>query len=145
MLANQKTFRPKVKEVKNLWWLIDLDGKTLGRVATKIANILRGKHKAIYTPNMDCGDFVVAINVDKINLTGKKWEDKTYYRHSGFPGGLKERSAKELMAKHPEDILLKAVKGMLPKNFLSDQLIKKLKVYVGAEHPHSAQQPKPLN
>ena len=144
MLTRQKTFRPKAKEVVHSWWVVDLEGKTLGRVATKIADVLRGKNKAIYTPNADNGDFVVAVNAEKIHLTGKKWDDKTYYSHSGYPGGFKEKSAKELLQRHPEDLLIKAVKGMLPKNFLSDELIKKLKVYTGKEHPHSAQKPKEL-
>lgn len=144
MLGQQKSFQLSAKNFKPVWWLVDLEGKTLGRMATRIANIIRGKHRATYTPNAEGGDFVVAINADKIKLTGKKWEDKTYYRHSGYPGGLKERSAKELLQKHPEDLLLKAVKGMLPRNDLSRKILMKLKVYAGAEHPHKAQQPKEL-
>lgn len=144
MLAQQKSYIQKTKDVKPQWWLVDLEGKTLGRIATRIADIIRGKNRASFTPNTDGGDFVVAINADKIKLTGKKWEDKTYYRHTGFPGGIKSQSAKELSQKHPEDLIVKAVKGMLPKNFLSQHILKKLKVYAGEEHPHSAQQPKPL-
>lgn len=139
MLGKHKTTILKSKDLKPVWWLINLEDQTLGRVATRIANILRGKHKATYTPNIDGGDFVVAINVDKIKLTGKKWDDKIYYRHSGYPGGFREQVAKELKAKHPEALLVKAVKGMLPKNFLSDKLITKLKVYEGDKHPHVAQ------
>lgn len=131
-----------MKDLKPQWWLIDLDGKTLGRAATRIADVLRGKHKATFTPNIDTGDFVIVINADKVVLTGNKWLDKKYYRHSGFPGGLRERSARELQTKHPEDLLKKAVKGMLPKNFSAPFLLTKLKIYGGAEHPHEAQQPK---
>lgn len=144
MLGQQKSFQLTPKNFKPVWWLVNLEGKTLGRMATRIANIIRGKHRATYTPNAEGGDFVVAINADKIKLTGKKWEDKTYYRHSGYPGGLKARSAKELLQRHPEDLLLKAVKGMLPRNDLSRKILLNLKVYAGAEHPHKAQQPKEL-
>jgi len=144
-LTTQKTYRPKAKEIKQQWHLVNLEGQTLGRAATKIADILRGKHKATYTPNMDTGDFVVAINAEKITLTGKKWDDKTYHRHSGYPGGLKSQSAKALKERHPDALLIKAVKGMLPKNFLSAQLIKKLKVYAGSQHPHLAQKPQSLD
>ncbi|MBI5300422.1 MAG: 50S ribosomal protein L13 [Deltaproteobacteria bacterium] len=144
MSKQQKTFTLKSGEVQRQWWIIDLEGKTLGRAATKIADVLRGKNRATYTPNVDGGDFVVAINADKINLTGKKWDDKIYYRHTGFPGGIKQHTAKELQVRHPEAILKKAVKGMLPKNFLADKLIQKLKVYEGDCHPHTAQNPTPL-
>ena len=141
--TNRTTFLDQ-KTAKQAWWIIDLNGKTLGRAATAIADLLRGKTKPTYTPFVDNGDFVVAINADKIHLTGKKWDDKIYYRHSGYPGGLKQRTAKELQTKHPEDLILKAVKGMLPKNFLSAKLLTKLKVYAGTEHPHASQQPKPF-
>lgn len=142
MLQTQKTTDLKPKERKQAWWLVDLEGKVLGRVATGIADLLRGKHKPSYSPYMDNGDFVVAINADKIKLTGKKLQDKKYYRHSGYPGGLREQTAQELLDRHPEDLITKAVKGMLPKNFLADQLLTKFKVYAGKEHPHQAQQPK---
>jgi len=142
MFPIQKTTHVKSKDVKHAWWLIDLEGKTLGRVATRIADILRGKHKPTYSPHLDNGDFVVAINAKKLKLTGKKWDDKIYYSHSGFPGGIKAVSAKELSKKHPTDLLTKAVKGMLPKNFLAAAILKKLKVYPTADHPHTAQQPK---
>lgn len=145
MSLEQKSYILKQKDIKPQWWIVDLEGKTLGRIATKIADVLRGKIRATFTPNTDAGDFVVAINADKIKLTGKKWDDKIYYRHSGYPGGLKERTAKELLTKHPEDLIIKAVKGMLPKNFLSTKLITKLKVYAGNEHPHTAQNPKPFD
>ena len=125
---------------KPAWWLFNLETQTLGRAATKIADILRGKHQPYYTPSIDNGDFVVVINAAKVKLTGKKWTDKIYYKHTGYPGGLKETSAEEMLAKHPEDLIIKAVKGMLPKNFLAQQILKKLKVYSGAEHPHKAQQ-----
>ena len=144
MSKQQKSFTLKPDDAKRQWWIVDLEGKTLGRVATKIADVLRGKNKPTYTQNVDGGDFVVAINADKINLTGKKWDDKIYYRHTGFPGGIKQRTAKEMQVKHPETILTKAVKGMLPKNFLADKLITKLKVYKGTDHPHTAQNPAPL-
>lgn len=142
MLSTQKTTHIKPKAIKHAWWLVDLDGKILGRIATQIANILRGKHKPSYAPHLDNGDFVVVINASKVKLTGKKLEEKIYYRHSNYPGGLKASSAKELLKKHPEQLIVKAVKGMLPKNFLAQKILKKLKVYGGAEHPHTAQQPK---
>lgn len=143
MLKTQTTTHLKPSEVKRNWWLIDLKGKTLGRVATQIANILRGKDKPTYSPHLDTGDFVVAINANQIKLTGKKLDDKKYYRHSGFPGGLKQQTAKEFLTKHPDELVLKAVKGMLPKNNLAQQILTKLKVYADSNHPHSAQQPKP--
>lgn len=142
MLNTQKTTEAKPEAIKREWWLIDLKGKTLGRVATHIADLLRGKHKPIYSPHIDTGDFVVAINAAQIHLTGKKWTDKKYYHHSGFPGGLKEQTARELLQRHPEKPIFHAVKGMLPKNFLADKMLKKLKIYPTADHPHAAQQPK---
>lgn len=144
MLRNQKTPLPTKKESDRKWWLVDLEGKTLGRVATRIADILRGKHEATYVPHIDNGDFVVAINSKKIHLTGNKWEDKKYYRHSSYPGGLKESSAREVVKKHPELMLTKAVERMLPKNILSDKILKKLKIYAGTDHPHAAQNPAKL-
>lgn len=143
MLKTQKTTEVKPQELKREWWLIDLKGKTLGRVATHIADLLRGKHKPIYSPHLDTGDFVVAINATQIKLTGKKLADKKYYRHSGFPGGLKEQTAKELLQRHPDEVIFRAVKGMLPKNYLAAKMLKKLKIYPAADHPHTAQQPKP--
>jgi large subunit ribosomal protein L13 len=135
----------KKEEVTRDWYLVDVDNKVLGRVATEIANVLRGKNKPTFTPSVDTGDFVVVVNAAKIALTGKKMADKTYYSHSAFPGGLKEISAGKLMDKKPEELIKKAVKGMLPKNKLARHMIKKLKIYAGDTHPHAAQQPKTLN
>ena len=138
----QKTTLVKKEEVQRNWVLVNLDGKILGRAATQIANILRGKNKALFTPHEDTGDFVVAINAQKVNLTGNKLQDKIYYKHTGFRGGLKEVTAEKMLLKRPETVIEKAVHGMLPKNKRTKQLMKKLKVYASAEHPHSAQQPK---
>jgi large subunit ribosomal protein L13 len=135
----------KESEITRDWYLIDVDNKVLGRVATEIASILRGKKKPIYTPSVDTGDFVIVVNAAKICLTGKKSTDKVYYSHSGFPGGLKEITAGKLLEKKPEDLIKKAVKGMLPKNKLARHMLSKLKVYSGAEHPHQAQLPKTLD
>lgn len=135
----------KCEEVTRAWYLVDADSKVLGRMATEIANILRGKKKAIYTPSVDTGDFVIVVNAAKIALTGNKMADKTYYSHSGFPGGIKSITAEKLIDKKPEDLIRKAVKGMLPKNKLARHMLKKLKIYAGAEHPHKAQQPKVLD
>lgn len=143
MLKSQKTTELKPKEIKQAWWLIDLNGKVLGRTATRIADLLRGKHKASFSPHIDNGDFVVVINAEKVKLTGEKLEKKEYHRHTGYPGGIKTDTARELLAKHPDEVLVRAVKGMLPKNFLSKQLLTKLKIYAGGEHPHRAQEPKP--
>lgn len=140
-----KTQVAKKEEVTRDWYLVDVDNKVLGRVATEIANVLRGKNKPTFTPSVDTGDFVIVVNAEKIALTGKKLSDKTYYSHSAFPGGLKEISAGKLIDKKPEELLKKAVKGMLPKNKLARHMIKKLKIYSGATHPHAAQNPKNLN
>ena len=134
-----KTFYMKKENVEQNWRLIDAEGQILGRLATGIANALRGKDKPTYTPHTDCGDYIVVINADKIVLTGNKMEDKIYDRVSGFIGGYKTATAKEMMIKHPTDIIELAVKRMLPKNYLSRQVIRKLKIYVGSEHPHKAQ------
>jgi large subunit ribosomal protein L13 len=131
-------------DIKKNWYVIDLDGLVLGRVAARIAHVLRGKHKPIYSPSVDAGDFVIVLNADKVKLTGNKMADKMYYHHSGFPGGIKSIAAGKLLEKKPEQLIQKAVKGMLPKNKLGRHMFKKLKVYAGAEHPHAAQQPKPL-
>ena len=133
------------EDVTRDWYLVDVDSKVLGRVATQIANVLRGKNKPTFTPSVDTGDFVVVVNAAKIALTGKKMSDKTYYSHSGYVGGLKEISAGKLIDKKPEDLIKKAVKGMLPKNKLARHMLKKLKIYAGEAHPHAAQQPKNLN
>jgi large subunit ribosomal protein L13 len=135
----------KKDEVTRDWYVVDVENQVLGRVATQIANVLRGKNKPTFTPSVDTGDFVIVINAEKIALTGKKLADKTYYSHSGFPGGIKAITAGKLLEKKPEDIIKKAVKGMLPKNKLARHMISKLKIYTGGEHPHAAQQPKALN
>ena len=132
------------ESVTHSWYIANVEGKTLGRAAAKIASVLRGKNKALFTPHADTGDFVVVINAEKIRLTGKKWTDKIYRDHSLFPGGLSEFSAKQLVERHPTDLVKRAVWGMLPKGPLGRRIYKKLKVYAGTEHPHAAQQPKPL-
>ena len=139
-----KTNYAKPNELAREWLLIDAQDQVLGRVASKAAHILRGKHKPTYTPHVDTGDFVVIINADKIRVTGKKLTDKEYYRHSGYPGGLKCETFEEAMEKHPERVIEHAIKGMLPKNTLGRAMAKKLKVYAGAEHPHMAQQPREI-
>lgn len=131
----------KKSTVEKKWHLVDANGKTLGRLATRIAILLRGKHKAIFTPHVDAGDFVVVVNADRVSLTGKKWKEKLYIHHSGYPGGLKSMNAEQLKGKNPTRLITIAVQGMLPKNKLGRKLIKKLKVYVGNQHPHQAQQP----
>ncbi len=140
-----KTYQAKEGEIERKWYLVDARDKTLGRMASKIAYILRGKHKQIFTPHVDTGDFVVVINADKVHLTGGKWKKKVYFRHSGYPGGLKSISAEKLRSTKPDELLRKAVKGMLPKNALGRKIFKKLKVYAGEEHPHQAQKPEPLS
>lgn len=132
------------ESVTHSWYIANVEGKTLGRAAAKIASVLRGKNKALFTPHADTGDFVVVINAEKVRLTGKKWTDKIYRDHSLFPGGLSEFSAKQLVERHPTDLVKRAVWGMLPKGPLGRRIYKKLKVYAGTEHPHAAQQPKPL-
>ncbi len=139
-----KTEVAKIENVKRDWYVVDAQDMVLGRLATQVANILRGKNKAIYTPSVDTGDFVIVVNAEKIALTGRKLSDKVYYSHTGFPGGIKEITAGKLLEKKPEDVIKKAVKGMLPKNKLARHMIKKLKVYTGSNHPHDAQQPKNL-
>lgn len=140
-----KTFSAKKEEVVHDWYIVDAETQILGRLATKIAHMLRGKHKPIYTPHVDTGDFIVVTNAEKIKLTGNnKLKDKQYYRHSGYPGGIKSINAEELLEKKPEMVIMKAVRGMLPKNRLGRKMIKKLKIYAGSTHPHEAQQPKPL-
>lgn len=136
-----KTFMAKFEPEKRKWYLIDAKGKTLGRIATQIANILRGKNKPTFTPHVDTGDFVVVINAKHVKLTGKKWDQKIYYRHSGYMGGLKAITAAKMREEFPERLIIHAVKGMLPKNRLSNRLITKLKVYPEDDHPHEAQKP----
>lgn len=135
------TYMPTKATIERNWYVIDAEGETLGRLAVKAANILRGKHKPTYTPNMDCGDYVIVINASKINLTGNKLEDKIYYDHSGYTGGLRERTAKVMKESYPEEMIERAIKGMLPKGRLGRQMYRKLFVYRGSEHPHQAQQP----
>jgi large subunit ribosomal protein L13 len=139
-----KTYTAKPHEIEQAWYLVDADQRTLGRLATEIADLLRGKGKPAYTPHVDTGDFVVVVNAKKVRVTGKKLEQKIYYRHSGYPGGLRERTLAEQLERRPEEVIRKAVKGMLPKNKLASAQLRKLKVYAGAEHPHTAQNPVPL-
>ena len=139
-----KTYNAKPGEIDRLWYVVDAEGKTLGRLATQIADTLRGKGKPEYTPHVDTGDFVVVVNAEKIAVTGNKLDNKIYYRHSGYPGGLKERPLREELARRPTEVLRKAVKGMLPRNRLARAQITKLKIYAGPEHPHEAQAPRPL-
>lgn len=139
-----KTFSAKPDSVKRDWYVVDASGKTLGRLASEIATRLRGKHKPEYTPHVDTGDYIVVINAEKIHVTGNKASDKMYYRHSGFPGGIKEANFETLIAKKPEQVLELAVKGMMPRNPLGRAMLGKLKVYAGGEHPHTAQQPQAL-
>jgi large subunit ribosomal protein L13 len=139
-----KTYDAKKGEIEQSWYVVDAESKVLGRLATRVADVLRGKHKPIFTPHVDTGDFVVVINAEKIHLTGTKMDNKKYYRHSGYPGGLKITTPAELLRKKPEAIIINAVKGMLPKTKLGRQQFKKLKVYAGKDHPHQAQQPSEL-
>jgi len=136
-----KTYQAKKEEIEYQWYLVNAEGKVLGRLATELAKILRGKNKPSFTPHVDTGDFVVVVNAEKVVLTGKKMKDKIYYHHTGYPGGIKEVNAEKLLAKKPTEILRIAVKGMLPKNSLSRQVLRKLKIYAGPNHPHEAQKP----
>lgn len=139
-----KTYSAKAQDVERKWYVVDAQGKTLGRLATQIATILRGKHKPIYTPHVDCGDFVIVINAEKVRTTGRKLDQKKYYRHSGYPGGLREITLRDQLKRFPERVIEAAVKGMLPKSKLGRAMYKKLKVYAGPNHPHAAQNPEPL-
>ncbi len=146
MLNSMKTYTMTPAEVDKKWHLVDADGLVLGRMASIIANLVRGKHKPGYTPHMDCGDHVVVINAEKIKLTGKKLTDKKYYWHTGYPGGIKERTPEKILGgKHPERVILKAVERMIPRGPLGRDQMRNLRVYAGAEHPHEAQQPVPLD
>ena len=140
----RKTISAKPNEVERTWYVVDAEGKTLGRLSTEIARILRGKHKPSYTPHVDTGDYVIVINADKVRVTGKRLDQKMYYRHSGYMGGLKTIPLRRMLETHPERVIERAVKGMLPKNRLGRQMYKKLKVYASPDHPHQAQQPQPL-
>jgi len=142
---NVKTFTAKPHELEREWFVCDAQGQNLGRLATQVAAILRGKHKPIYTPHVDCGDYVIIVNADKITVTGQKLEQKMYYHHSSYPGGLKQVTLRKQLQTHPERVIESAVRGMLPKNRLGRKMFKKLKVYAGPEHPHQAQQPKRLD
>ena len=137
----KNTYMQKKEDLVRNWYVIDAEGENLGRVATKVATVLRGKHKPTYTPHIDCGDFVIVINASKVNLTGKKLDDKIYYNHSGYTGGLRERTARVMRESYPVEMIERAVKGMLPKGRLGRQIYKKLFVYEGSEHPHMAQKP----
>lgn len=139
-----KTHAVKAQEIEREWYLVDAAGQTLGRLASRVAQILKGKHKPIYSPHLDTGDFVVVINAAKIQVTGKRREQKIYYHHSGYPGGLKATDLATLLSRHPTRVLEEAVRGMLPKNALGEQMMHKLKVYAGSQHPHQAQQPKEI-
>lgn len=140
----QKTYYPKEGEISREWCLVDANGQNLGRLATKIASLLLGKHKPIYTPGVEAGDYVVVINAERIQVTGRKMEEKMYYRYSGYPGGLKAISLRDQLVKHPDRVIRHAVWGMLPHNRYGRKLIRKLKIYAGPVHPHAAQNPKPL-
>jgi large subunit ribosomal protein L13 len=143
--VERRTWSPKAGDISREWFVVDAEGQTLGRIATIIAATLRGKNKPTFAPHMDMGDFVIVVNAEKIQVTGKKETEKHYYRHSGYPGGFKAIRLRDMRAQHPERIIEAAVRGMLPKNVLGDKQFQKLKVYVGSEHPHAAQQPKPLS
>jgi large subunit ribosomal protein L13 len=139
-----KTYNAKPGEVARDWYLVDAEGQTLGRLATRIADTLRGKNKPQYTPHVDTGDFVIVVNAEKVAVTGQKLDQKRYYRHSGYPGGLRSRTLREQLERRPTEVIRSAVKGMLPKNRLAARQLTKLKIYAGPEHPHEAQSPKPL-
>ncbi len=139
-----KTFQAKKEELDHQWYLVDAEGKVLGRLAARLATILRGKHKPIYTPHVDTGDCVVVVNAKKVALTGKKMKDKIYHHYTGYPGGIREMNAEKLLAKKPTEMIRVAVKGMLPKNSLGREMLRKLKIYAGPSHPHEAQKPTPL-
>jgi len=139
-----RTYAVKAGEIQRRWYVVDAQGKTLGRLATEVARILRGKHKPTFSPHLDVGDHVIIINADKIQVTGKKLDTKRYYRYSGYLGGLKSIVLREQLEKHPDRVLIHAIRGMLPKNRLGRAMLKKLKVYAGSEHPHAAQKPEPL-
>ncbi|MGD8998223.1 MAG: 50S ribosomal protein L13 [Anaerolineae bacterium] len=141
----KRTYVTKPEDIQRNWYVVDASGQTLGRLASEIARIVRGKHKPIYSPAADVGDFVIVINADKVHVTGRKLDQKMYYRHSGYPGGLKEVSLRRMLEEHPTRVIEHAVRGMLPKTRLGQRMIKKLKVYAGSDHPHQAQQPEPLD
>lgn len=141
---SQKTHVVKAGDIRRAWWVVDAEGQTLGRLAARIAAVLRGKHKPTFTPHLDVGDFVIVVNAEKVTTTGQKLDQKMYYSHSGYPGGIKSRSLRAMLERHPTRVVEYAVRGMLPKNTLGEHMFKKLKVYAGPSHPHEAQQPKEL-
>ena len=139
-----KTYVPREADIERRWFIVDAEGQTLGRMASEIAAILRGKHKPTFAPNMDVGDYVIVVNAEKVRVTGAKTEQKNYYRHSGYPGGFRQTKFRDMIQQHPERVIEKAVRGMIPHNVLGEQTLKKLRVYAGPNHPHVAQQPTPL-
>jgi large subunit ribosomal protein L13 len=139
-----KTYQATSQDRERDWYVVDAEGKTLGRLATQIAEVLRGKHKPTYTPHVDVGDFVIVVNAEKVAVTGKKREDKLYFRHTGYPGGIRSRTLGDLLERRPAEVIRKAVKGMLPRNRLGRQQLRKLRAYAGPDHPHQAQKPEPL-
>lgn len=139
-----RTYTARAEDMEREWFLVNAEGKTLGRLAAEIARVLRGKHKPIYTPHLDCGDYVIVVNAEKVRVTGRKLDQKMYYRYTGYPGGIKSINLRDQLQKHPERVLQAAVRGMLPKNRLGRKMLRKLKVYAGDSHPHQAQQPKVL-
>ena len=144
-MTKQKTFSPKAADLTHEWWVVDASNLPLGRLASEIASIIRGKHKPTFAPHVDGGDYVIVVNADKVAVTSGKSQEKIYYRHSGYPGGIKEETFESLLERRPTQVVERAVKGMLPKNRLGRKMGKKLKVYAGPDHPHAAQQPKPLS
>lgn len=140
-----RTYAAKAGEIERRWYIVDAEGQTLGRLASRVAHVLVGKHKPIYSPGMDVGDFVIVVNADKIRVTGRKMDDKMYYRHSGYPGGLRAFTLRDYLQRNPQRVFELAVRGMLPRNRLGRKMFRKLKVYAGPEHPHAAQQPQPLD
>jgi large subunit ribosomal protein L13 len=143
-MAAIRTYIPKATEIERRWYIVDAEGLTLGRLATQVATIIRGKHKPSYTPHLDVGDYVIVVNAEKVHVTGNKEEQKFYYRHSGYPGGFRSTSLRDQLSKHPERVIETAVKGMIPHTNLGRDQLKKLKVFAGPNHPHAAQQPEPL-
>ena len=143
-MKQQKTFSPRPDDIERSWWLVDASGLPLGRLASEVARVLRGKHKPTFAPHVDMGDYVVVVNASEVVVTGSKADQKRYYRHSGYPGGLTEQSFNELLERHPDRVVEKAVRGMLPKNSLGRQMLRKLKIYTGPDHPHQAQKPEEL-
>lgn len=144
MSLREETHIVKTSDIEREWFVVDADGQTLGRLASNVARILRGKHKAIYTPHLDVGDYVIVVNAEKIAVTGNKMDDKIYYRHTGYPGGIRSATLRQQLVRHPTFAITAAIKGMLPRNRLGRRMLRKLKVYAGPDHPQQAQQPKPL-